>query len=64
MKGPKKMKYKSYQIKTDLINKKIRFFNDTDDCVVSIKNLLNKTIPEIELFIMDEIDKRIKHLTY
>tara|TARA_R110002072_G_scaffold62143_1_gene155776 strand:+ start:1407 stop:1583 length:177 start_codon:yes stop_codon:yes gene_type:complete len=58
------MKYKSYQIKTDLVNKKIRFFNDLDDCVVSIKNLLNKTIPEIELFIMDEIDKRIKHLTY
>ncbi len=58
------MKYKGYQIKTDLINKKIRFFNDLDDCVVSIKNLLNKTIPEIELFIMDEIDRRIKHLTY
>ena len=64
MKEPEKMKYKSYQIKTDLVNKKIRFFNDLDDCVVSIKNLLNKTIPEIELFIMDEIDKRIKHLTY
>ena len=64
MRGLEKMTYKGYTIKTDLINKKIRFFNETDNCVVSIKNLLNKTIPEIELFIMDEIDIRIKYLTY
>jgi hypothetical protein len=58
------MTYKGYTIKTDLINKKVRFFNNLDDCSVSINHLVNKTVNDIELIILDLIDKRIKYLTY
>ena len=58
------MTYKGYKIKTDLINKKVRFFNDLDDCSICINHLVNKTVNDIELIIIDIIDKRIKYLTY
>ena len=47
-----------------LINKKVRFFNDLDDCSICINHLVNKTVNDIELIILDLIDKRIKYLTY
>ena len=58
------MTYKGYTIKTDLTNKKVRFFNDLDDCSICINHLVNKTVNDIELIILDIIDKRIKYLTY
>jgi len=57
------MKYKGYYIKMDLNSKKIHFKNEIDDCVITIKNP-RSTLRELELFIMDTIDKRVKYLTY
>ena len=58
------MKYKGYTINLNLKNKSVRFYNDTDDCNIYIGFLINKTLKEIELIILDLIDKRIKYLTY
>jgi len=58
------MKYKGYTINLNLKNKSVRFYNDVDDCNIYIGFLINKTLKEIELIILDLIDKRIKYLTY
>jgi len=58
------MKYKGYTINLNLKNKTVRFYNDVDDCNIHIGFLINKTLKEIELIILDMIDKRIKYLTY
>ena len=58
------MKYKSYTINLNLKNKTVRFYNDVDDCNIYIGLFINKTLKEIELIILNMIDKRIKYLTY
>jgi hypothetical protein len=59
-----KMRYKGYTIKLNLQNKTVRFYNDIDDCNIYIGLFINKTLKQIELIILDMIDKRIKYLTY
>ena len=63
-KEKKKMKYKGYEIKLNLKNKTVRFFNDLDDNTIYIGHLVHKTLKQIELIILDIVDKRIKYLTY
>jgi len=58
------MKYKGYTINLNLKNKSVRFYNDTDDCNIYIGLFIHKTLKEIELIILDMIDKRIKYLTH
>ena len=58
------MRYKGYTINLNLKNKSVRFYNDVDDCNIYIGLFINKTLKEIELIILDMIDKRIKYLTY
>jgi hypothetical protein len=56
------MRYKGYTIKLNLQNKTVRFYNDIDDCNIYIGLFINKTLKQIELIILDMIDKRIKYL--
>jgi hypothetical protein len=55
------MRYKGYTIKLNLQNKTVRFYNDIDDCNIYIGLFINKTLKQIELIILDMIDKRIKY---
>jgi len=55
------MTYKGYTIKLDLKNKKVRFFNDSDDCVFNLFNQ-NVKLTHIENLARKVIDKRINYL--
>ena len=63
------MTYKGYTIKLDLKNKKVRFFNDSDDCVfnlfnqnVKLTHIENSTIAHIENLARKAINDRINYL--